>query len=398
MTQKIASRVANLAESATLAMAQKSRELKEQGLDIISLGVGEPDFDTPEFIKNAAKKAIDDNYSHYSPVPGYPIIREAIIKKLKKDNNLSYEQGQICVSNGAKHSLANALQTLVDKDDEVIIPAPYWVTYVELVTLSEGKSVVIEAGVETDFKITAQQLEQAITPKTKVFLFNSPSNPTGSVYTKKELEALVAVLEKHPNIIVISDEIYEYITYGVKHTSIAEISNMKDRTVVINGVSKAYAMTGYRIGYTAAPTWISKAMIKLQGQYTSGPNSVAQICSAEAINSDNSEVAKMVSKFKERRDLVIDKLSEIPNLKTSVPEGAFYVFPDVSAYYGKSDGTTTINDADDLSMYLLSNAQIGVVSGSAFGAPKCLRISYAASEENLIKAMTRMKEAMAKLK
>lgn len=398
MAQKIASRVTNLAESATLAMAQKSRELKEQGLDIISLGVGEPDFDTPDFIKKAAKKAIDDNYSHYSPVPGYPVLREAIVNKLKRDNNLSYEQVQICVSNGAKHSLANALQTLVDKDDEVIIPAPYWVTYVELVTLSEGKSVVIEAGVENDFKITAQQLEQAITPRTKVFLFNSPSNPTGSVYTKEELEALVAVLNKYPDIVVISDEIYEYITYGVKHTSIAEIGSMIDRTVVINGVSKAYAMTGYRIGYTAAPTAISKAMIKLQGQYTSGPNSVAQICSAEAINSDNSEVVKMVSEFKERRNLVLEKLSAIPNLKTSVPEGAFYVFPDVSAYFGKSDGTTIIKDADDLSMYLLSNAQIGVVSGSAFGAPKCLRISYAASEAQLIKAMERMSEAMAKLK
>ncbi|MFV0506993.1 MAG: pyridoxal phosphate-dependent aminotransferase [Bacteroidales bacterium] len=398
MRQKIASRVTNLAESATLAMAQKSRELKEQGLDIISLGVGEPDFDTPDFIKAAAKKAIDDNYSHYSPVPGYPILRKAIANKLKRDNKLDYEQTQICVSNGAKHSLANALQALVEKDDEVIIPAPYWVTYVELVTLSEGKSVIIEAGVENDFKITSKQLEQAISPKTKVFLFNSPSNPTGSVYTKEELESLVEVLDKHPDIIVISDEIYEYITYGVKHTSIAEIGSMKERTVVINGVSKAYAMTGYRIGYTAAPTWISKAMIKLQGQYTSGPNSVAQICSAEAINSDNSEVTKMVHKFKERRDLVLEKLAEIPKLKTSIPEGAFYVFPDVSAYFGKSDGTTTITNADDLSMHLLNKAHIGVVSGSAFGADKCLRISYAASEEQLLKAMSRMKDAMLALK
>lgn len=395
---RVADRIDRLSESATLAVAQKSRELKAQGIDVISLGVGEPDFNTPDFIKEAAKKAIDDNYSHYSPVPGYPELLTAIVNKLKRDNNLDYQPAQIVVSNGAKHSLANVLQVVVDKGDEVIVPAPYWVTYVDLVKYSEGENVIIETSVENDFKITPQQLEAAITPKTRAFLFSSPSNPTGSVYTREELQAFAAIFAKHPNIIVISDEIYEHIIYGKKFESIAQFPEIKDRVVIVNGVSKAYAMTGYRIGFIAAPLWIAKACNKLQGQFTSGPNSVAQIASVAAFNHDGSEVKKMVARFEQRRDLVMSLLAEIPGLKTSNPDGAFYVFPDASSYFGKSNGEMTIHNADDLCFYILSKAYVGVVSGDAFGAPNCFRISYAASEEELVLALSRIKEALAKLK
>jgi aspartate aminotransferase len=394
---KVADRINRLSESATLAVAQKSRELKAQGIDVISLGVGEPDFPTPMFIKEAAKKAIDDNYSYYSPVPGYAELQNAIVNKLKRDNGLEYSTGQIVVSNGAKHSLANVLQVVVDKGDEVVVPAPYWVTYVDLVNYSEGINVVIPTTVDNDFKITPAQLEAAITPKTRAFLFSSPSNPTGSVYTREELKAFADIFARHPNIIIISDEIYEHIIYGMKFESIAQFPEIKDRVVVVNGISKSYAMTGYRIGFIAAPLWIAKACNKLQGQFTSGPNSVAQIASVAAFNHDGTEVKKMVDQFEKRRDLVLSMLAEIPGLKTSKPEGAFYVFPDCSAYYGKYDGDTEIKNSDDLCYYILSKGHVGVVSGDAFGAPECFRLSYAASEEQLVKALTRIKDALAKL-
>lgn len=394
---KVAERINRLSESATLAVAQKSRELKAQGIDVIGLGVGEPDFPTPAFIKEAAKKAIDDNYSYYSPVPGFPELLNAIVNKLKRDNNLEFAPNHIVVSNGAKHSLANVLQVIVDKGDEVIVPAPYWVTYVDLVNYSEGVNVVIPTTVESDFKITPEQLEAAITPKTRAFLFSSPSNPTGSIYSKDELKAFADIFAKHPNIIVISDEIYEHIIYGKKFESIAQFQEIKDRVVIINGVSKSYAMTGYRIGFMAGPAWIAKACNKLQGQFTSGPNSVAQICSVAAFNHDGTEVTKMVVQFEKRRDLVLSMLNDIPGLRTSKPDGAFYVFPDCSAYFGKKDGETVMKNADDLCFYLLSKGHVGVVSGDAFGAPECFRLSYAASEELLVKALTRIKDALAKL-
>jgi aspartate aminotransferase len=396
--QKVSDRVASLSESATLAVKQKSDELKEKGIDVISLGVGEPDFNTPDFIKEAAKKAIDDNYSTYSPVPGYPQLRKAIVNKLKRDNGLEYTPNQIIVSNGAKHAIANLLQTLINKDDEVIIPAPYWVTYIELVKLNEGKNVIIPTTVESDFKITPEQLEAAITPKTKAFLFSSPSNPTGSVYTGDELKAFAAIFAKHPDIIVISDEIYEHIIYGRKHVSIAQFPEIKEQVVVVNGVSKAFAMTGYRIGYIAAPLWVAKACNKLQGQYTSGPCSVSQIASVTALNAPLDTVYAMVEQFHKRRDLVLAKLAEIPGVKVSKPDGAFYVFPDISSYFGKSDGTITIRNADDMGLFILSNAYTGVVSGEAFGAPECIRISYAASEADLNKSLNRIKAALATLK
>lgn len=396
--ERVANRVARLSQSETLAMAQKSRELKAQGFDVISLSVGEPDFDTPQFIKDAAKKAIDDNFSHYSPVPGYPVLREAIVNKLKRDNGLDYKPEQIVVSNGAKHSLANVLQVVVEEGDEVIVPAPYWVTYIELVKLSGGINVVIETSVEDGFKITPEQLEAAITPKTRAFLFSSPSNPTGKLYTRDELKAFADIFAKHPNIIIISDEIYEYITYDGTHETIAQFEEIRDRVVIVNGVSKAYAMTGYRIGYTASALWLAKACNKLQGQYTSGSNSVAQIASAAAINSDNKEVFKMVEQFKKRRDLMLELMGEIPGLKMSKPDGAFYVFPDVTYYFGKKSGETVIENAAQLSMYLLNEAHVGVVTGSAFGDPNCLRLSYAASEADLRTAIERIKSALAKLK
>jgi aspartate aminotransferase len=395
---RVAERINRLSESATLAVAQKSRELKAQGIDVIGLGVGEPDFHTPDFIKEAAKKAIDDNYSYYSPVPGYPELQTAIVNKLKRENHLEYQLAQIVVSNGAKHSIANVLQVIIDKGDEVIVPAPYWVTYVDLVNYCEGVNVIIETTVDSDFKITPAQLEAAITPKSRAFLFSSPSNPTGSIYNKEELKAFADIFAKHPEIIIISDEIYEHIIYGKPFESIAQFPEIKDSVVIVNGVSKSYAMTGYRIGFIAAPLWIAKACNKLQSQYTSGPNSVAQIASVAAFNHDGTEVTKMVNQFEKRRNLVMSMLADIPGLKTSKPDGAFYVFPQASSYFGKTDGEMVIKNSDDLCFYILSKGHVGVVSGDAFGAPGCFRISYAASEELLTKAMTRIKNVLEKLK
>jgi len=394
---RVAERINRLSESATLAVAQKSRELKAQGIDVIGLGVGEPDFHTPDFIKEAAKKAIDDNFSYYSPVPGYPELQNAIVNKLKRENNLEFLPAQIVVSNGAKHSIANVLQVIIDKGDEVIVPAPYWVTYVDLVNYCEGVNVVIDTTVESDFKITPEQLEAAITPKTRAFLFSSPSNPTGSIYNKEELQAFARIFAQHPDIMVISDEIYEHIIYGKPFESIAQFPEVRDQVIIVNGVSKSYAMTGYRIGFIAAPLWIAKACNKLQSQYTSGPNSVAQMASVAAFNHDGTEVTKMVNQFEKRRDLVMSMLAEIPGLKTSKPDGAFYVFPDASAYFGKTDGEMMINNSDDLCFYILSKGHVGVVSGDAFGAPGCFRISYAASEEQLTSALTRIKNVLGKL-
>lgn len=394
---RVAERINRLSESATLAVAQKSRELKAQGIDVIGLGVGEPDFHTPDFIKEAVKKAIDDNYSYYSPVPGYPELQKAIVNKLQRDNGLEYQPAQIVVSNGAKHALANVIQVVVDRGDEVIIPAPYWVTYTDLVNFSEGTGVILETSVESDFKITPEQLRAAITPKTRAFLFSSPSNPTGSVYTRDELKAFAEIFAQHPGIIIISDEIYEHIIYGKKFESIAQFPEIRDQVVIINGVSKSYAMTGYRIGFLAAPLWIAKACNKLQGQYTSGPNSPAQMASVAAFNHDGTEVRKMVAQFRKRRDLVMEMLAEIPGLITSRPDGAFYVFPECTSYFGKSNGDMVIRNSDDFCYYLLSKAHVGVVSGDAFGAPGCFRLSYAASEELLIKALTRIRESLALL-
>ena len=394
----LSKRLASLSESQTLAMNAKSQELQAQGVDVVNLSVGEPDFFTPDHVKDAAKEAVDKNFSFYSPGDGYMDLRKAIVAKFKNENNLDFTPQQIIVSNGAKHSLANVIVSIVDDDDEVIVPAPYWVTYAELVKLAGGINVIIDTTVENNFKITPAQLEAAITHKTKAFVLCSPSNPTGSVYTKDELKAIADILAKHPNIIIISDEIYEHINFAGKHESIAQFENVRERVVVINGVSKCFAMTGYRIGYIGAPLWIAKACSKLQSQFTSGPCSVAQRAALKALSSDNSFHIEMNKVFKQRRDLVIQGLSEIPGIKYSVPQGAFYLFPDVSAYFGKTDGETVINNCNDVSLYLLAKAFVATVSGDAFGEPNCIRLSYAASDEKLKKALTQMKEAFAKLK
>ncbi|MDF9829402.1 pyridoxal phosphate-dependent aminotransferase [Parabacteroides sp. PF5-6] len=397
MTQ-VSDRLASLSPSETLAMSQKSQELKAQGVDVINLSVGEPDFFTPDHIKEAAKKAIDDNFSFYSPVPGYMDLRKAIVDKLKRENDLDYTADQIIVSGGAKQSVCNVLLCVVGPGDEVIVPAPYWVSYVEMVKLAEGKNVIVEAGIEQDFKITPAQLEAAITPRTKALILCSPSNPTGSVYSREELKGLAEVLAKHPNIVVIADEIYEHINYVGRHESIAQFPEVKDQVAIINGVSKAYAMTGWRIGFVAAPLWIAKACNKLQGQYTSGPSSIAQKASVAAFAGDQSCVEEMRIAFQRRRDLVVDLCKDIPGMKLNVPQGAFYLFPEVDSYYGKSFGDRRINDAGDLAMYLLEEGHVATVGGTAFGAPKCLRFSYATSDENLIEAIARIKKALAALK
>ena len=396
---QLSQRLNALSESETLAMSQKSNELKAQGIDVINLSVGEPDFFTPDHIKQAAKEAVENNFSFYSPVPGYPALRAAIVAKLKNENGLTYEPTQIVCSGGAKQSVCNAVLCLVDKDDEVIIPAPYWVSYVEMVKLAEGKNVIIEAGIDQDFKITPAQLEAAITPKTKVLILCSPSNPTGSVYSKEELKGLVDVLVKYPNIYVIADEIYEHINYIGKHESIAQFDEIRDRVVIVNGVSKAYAMTGWRIGWIAAPLWIAKACNKLQGQYTSGPCSVAQKAAEVAYTGSQQCVEDMRAAFKRRRDLVLNMLKDIPGLQVNEPKGAFYVFPKCSSFFGKTTPNgKVIKDAADLAMYLLEEGHVACVGGGAFGSPDCIRMSYATSDENLINAFTRIKNALAVLK
>jgi aspartate aminotransferase len=395
--ESVSSRIANLSPSATVAMNQKSRDLKDQGVDVINMSVGEPDFNTPDHIKEAAKKAIDDNFSFYPPVPGFPDLREAISNKFKRENNLEFSPEQIVVSAGAKNSLANVMLCLVDKGDEVIVPAPYWVTYVELVKVSEGKNVVIKGTMDNNFKVTAEQIDKVITPKTRAMLLCSPSNPTGSVYNKHELESIAKVIEKHKNVFVITDEIYEHINFIGKHESMAQFESIKERVVVINGVSKSYAMTGWRIGYIGAPLWLAKACTKLQGQFMTGPTTIAQKAAAAALNSDQSCVSEMNKAFMRRRDLIINLLKNVKGLKTSIPDGAFYVFPDASSYFGKSDGKRKIENSTDFCMYLLEEAHIATVPGEAFGDPSGFRISYATSDENIIKAIERMKNALSKL-
>jgi len=393
----LSDRLNSLSPSATLAMSQKSSELKAQGIDIINLSVGEPDFNTPDHIKEAAKQAIDENYSRYSPVMGYPALREAIVAKLKKENGLDYTAAQISCSNGAKQCVCNAVLTLVNKGDEVIVPAPYWVSYTEMVKLAEGTPVIVRAGIEQDFKITPAQLEAAITPKTKALILCSPSNPTGSVYGKEELKGLAEVLAKHPQVYVIADEIYEHINYIGHHESIAQFADIKDRVVIINGVSKAYAMTGWRIGFAAAPEWIIKGMNKLQGQYTSGPCSVSQKAAEAAYRGSQDCVEEMRQAFERRRDLIVKLCKEIPGLEVNVPQGAFYLFPKCSSFFGKRAGDRHINNADDLAMYLLEVGHVACVSGAAFGDPDCFRMSYATSDENIVEAIRRIKEALAAL-
>lgn len=395
---QLSERLNRLSPSETLAMSQKSSELKAQGIDIINMSVGEPDFNTPEHIKEAAKKAIDDNYSKYSPVAGYPALRNAIVAKLKNENGLDYTAGQISCANGAKQSVCNTIMTLVNAGDEVIIPAPYWVSYPEMVKLADGTPVTVPAGIEQDFKITPAQLEAAITPKTKLLILCSPSNPTGSVYNKEELAGLAAVLAKHPQVYIIADEIYEHINYIGKHESIAQFKEIQDRVVIVNGVSKAYAMTGWRIGFIAGPEWIVKAVNKLQGQYTSGPCSVSQKAAEAAYTGTQAPVEEMRQAFERRRDLIVKLAKEIPGFEVNVPQGAFYLFPKCSSYFGKSAEGRTINNAADLAMYLLEVGHVACVGGGAFGAPECIRMSYATSDENITEAMRRIKEALAKLK
>lgn len=393
----VSDRLAALSPSETLAMSQKSNELKAQGIDVINLSVGEPDFFTPDHIKDAAKQAIIDNFSFYSPVPGYPALRNAIVAKLKNENGLDYKADQIVCSNGAKQSVCNVLLAIISKGDEVIIPAPYWVSYPEMVTLADGTSVIVSAGIDQDFKITPAQLEAVITPKTKALILCSPSNPTGSVYTREELNGLADVLAKYPNIYILSDEIYEHINYLGQHESIAQFENVRDRVVIINGVSKAYAMTGWRIGWIAAPKWIASACNTLQGQYTSGPNSVAQKAAEAAYTGDQLPVKQMREAFERRKNLVVKLAREITGLKVADPQGAFYIFPDASAFIGKSYEGRTIANSGDLAMYLLEVGHVACVGGGAFGAPDCIRMSYATSDENLVVAFTRIKEALAKL-
>ena len=393
--QLLSNRINNLTTSQTLAMAAKARELKEQGVDVISLSLGEPDFNAPEFIKEAAIQAVKDNYSKYPPVEGYKELREAISNKFKRDNNLNYSPSQIVVSTGAKQSLYNVAHVMISPGDEVVIPAPYWVSYAEIVKMAEGTPVEVPTSIESDFKITPEQLEAAITPKTKMIWFCSPCNPSGSVYSKEEFEAIAKVLEKYPNIFILSDEIYEHINFTGNYCSIGTIGNLIDRTITVNGIAKAFAMTGYRIGYIGAPEFIAKACTKMQGQVTSGANSIAQRATITAVEADPSVLKDMVAAFKNRRDLVVGLLKEIPGVKINIPEGAFYVFPDISSFFGKTLQGVKINNADDLSMYLLEKAHVATVTGVAFGNPDCIRMSYATSEDQLIEAFKRIKEALA---
>jgi len=395
--EQVSERLASLSPSATMAMNQAGRDLRAKGIDVINLSVGEPDFNTPDHIKNAGKKAIDDNFSFYPPAPGFPELREAVTVKFKRENNLDYTPEQIVVSAGAKNSLANVILSLIDKDDEVIVPSPYWVTYVELVKLAEGKNVVVRGVIENDFKITPEQIEKAISPKTKALLLCSPSNPTGSVYSKSELEGIAKVIEKHPRIFVITDEIYEHINFVGKHESIGQFDSIKDRVVIVNGVSKAYAMTGWRIGYIAAPLWLAKACTKLQGQILTGPTTNAQKAAVTALTSDQSCVKEMLVAFKRRKELIMNLLKEVPNIQVSEPEGAFYVFPKIDAYFGKSFKGQKIRSSTDLCLYLLNEGHIATVPGEAFGEPTGLRISFATSDDKIIEAIKRLKASLANL-
>ncbi|NNL16262.1 MAG: pyridoxal phosphate-dependent aminotransferase [Flavobacteriaceae bacterium] len=392
---QLSERIINMSTSATLAMAAKARELRSEGKDIIGLSLGEPDFNTPDYIKDAAIQAVNDNYNSYSPVDGYVDLKEAVITKFKRDNNLTYTLPQIVVSNGAKQSLANVAGVLLNKGDEVILPCPYWVSYSDIVKLSEGVPVEVQTSIQTDFKITAEQLEAAITPRTKMIWFSSPCNPSGSLYSKEELTSLAEVILKHDNIYVVSDEIYEHINYtGKPHASMAQVDGMFDRTVTVNGVSKAFAMTGWRIGYIGAPDWIARACNKMQGQVTSGANCIAQRATITALIESPSRVKFMIDEFKVRRDLVLDLLKNIDGFDTNVPEGAFYVFPNISSFFGKTLRGKTINNATDFSLYLLEEALVATVTGDAFGSPNCIRISYAASQDQIIQAIKRIKEVV----
>ena len=394
---KLSERLNRLSPSATLAMSQKSAELKAKGIDVINLSVGEPDFNTPEHIKAAAIRAVEENYSRYSPVPGYPALRQAIVNKLKKENGLDYTPAQILCSNGAKQSVCNTVMAIVNPGDEVIVPAPYWVSYPQMVKLADGTPVIINAGFEQDFKITAQQLEAAITSRTRALILCSPSNPTGSVYSKKELESLAQVIARHERVIVITDEIYEHIIYTGRNESIAQFPEIKDRVVVVNGVSKAYAMTGWRIGFIAAPEWIVKGCNKLQGQYTSGPCSVSQKAAEAAYTGSQECVEEMRQAFERRKNLIVKLAGEIPGLEVNNPQGAFYLFPKCSSYFGKRRGDKVVNNSSDFAMYLLDNAHVATVGGDAFGSPECFRMSYATSDENIVEAMRRIKQALAGL-
>lgn len=395
---QLSNRLNRLAPSATLAMSQKSSEMKAQGIDVINMSVGEPDFNTPDYIKEAAKKAIDENYSRYSPVPGYPELRKAIVAKLKNENGLEYGINEILVSNGAKQSVCNTVMALCNDGDEVIIPAPYWVSYPQMAKLAGAEPVIVNAGFEQNFKMTPEQLEAAITPKTRMLILCSPSNPTGSVYSQEELDALAKVILSHEELYVLADEIYEHINYVGKHASIAKAEGMRERTIIVNGVSKAYAMTGWRIGYIAAPEWIVKGCNKLQGQYTSGPCSVSQKAAEAAYTMDQTCVETMRQAFQRRRDLIVELAKDIPGLEVNVPEGAFYLFPKCSSFYGKACGDKVINNSTDLAMFLLEEGHVATVGGDAFGDPECFRMSYATSDDNIREAMKRIKETLAKLK
>ena len=395
---QLSDRLNRLAPSATLAMSQKSSEMKAQGIDVINMSVGEPDFNTPENIKEAAKKAIDDNFSRYSPVPGYPDLRKAIVAKLKNENGLDYTVNEVIVGTGGKQGICNVILALVNPGDEVIIPAPYWVSYPQMAKLAGGVPVIVNAGFDQDFKMTPEQLEAAITPKTKMLILCSPSNPTGSVYSKEELAALADVLRKHPDVFVLADEIYEHINYIGKHHSIAQEPGLKEQVIIANGVSKAYAMTGWRIGFLSGPEWIIKGCNKLQGQYTSGTCSVSQKAAEAAYTLDQSAVEEMRQAFERRRDLIVKLAKEVPGLEVNIPQGAFYLFPKCNSYFGKSNGDKTINNSTDFAMYLLEEAHVATVGGDAFGDPDCFRMSYATSDENIKEAIRRIKEALSKLK
>lgn len=398
VNHKLSNRINNLTESQTLAMARKARELAAKGVDVINLSLGEPDFDTPLPIRNAAKQAIDGGYTHYTPVSGLPEVRKAVSEKFLKENNLKYAPEEVVVSTGAKQSIANVVLSVINPGDEVIIPMPYWVSYQQIVELAEGCPVKIETSLENDYKLTAEQLEKAITPKTKLLMYSSPCNPTGSVYTNVELKALAEVLRKYENVLILSDEIYEHINYVGKHESIAQFDWLKDRVIVVNGVSKAYAMTGWRIGYIGAPKWIAEACDKMQGQFTSAASSIAQKAAEAALKMDSTPTVEMRDEFFERKKMMLQLATEITGWKLNDPQGAFYLFPDVSYYFGKSNGENRIQNADDLCMYLLNHAHVSAVTGDAFGNPSCIRLSYATSREKIVEAMKRIKAALAELK